>query len=709
MSAAAQISTQTPEERAVPPSELSLQYLKGVGPQAAEALARLGIKSAQDLLRHIPRRWEDRTHFRRVADLQAGEMVTVNGTISAVTTKYPRPKMAITQAMLSDGGTALTLFWFNQPFMERTFKQLMERKTPIVAYGQIRRNGWAFEMQNPEWEELGADGDSLSANRIVPIYALTEGVRQGRLRKLVDLALQTVLPTAREALPPEILLRHKLVGVQTALQNVHFPASEADLYAARRRLIFEEFFLLQTRLARKRRENHHAGDGIAFRLDAQKLQADLREIVPFELTGAQKRAVGEIAADVTSGRAMNRLLQGDVGSGKTMVALAAMLMAIENGYQAALMAPTEILAQQHAIVLRRLLEPMGLAVELSLGSQKEKEKRETRERLLGGQSRLVVGTHALIQEGVDFAKLGMVIIDEQHRFGVLQRQALAKKGHRPHILVMTATPIPRTLTLTLYGDLDVSILDELPPGRKVITTHWKTQDKRSQVYSAAQRLLIEGRQVYVVCSLIEESEKLQAKSATQLAEHIANDVFPQYRVGLLHGQMKSDEKDAIMARFKAHDLDILVSTTVIEVGIDVPNACVIVIEDADRFGLAQLHQLRGRVGRGQHASFCILIAEPKTEIGRARMEIMTETRDGFRIAEEDLKLRGPGEFYGTKQSGLPEFMIADISRDMDILMETRDAAFALIEKDPELARPEHINLKLALAKESTGYELASVS
>ena len=617
--------------------------------------------------------------------------------------------MAITQALLDDGGIALTLFWFNQPFMERTFKALAASRRPIVAYGQIRRNGWAFEMQNPEWEELGEDGDSLSANRIVPVYPLTEGLRQGRVRKMVDFVLQSVLPQIRETLPPDLILQHQLVGVQTALRNVHFPDSEEDLRAARRRLIFEEFFLLQTRLALKRRANHHEGDGIAFTLDADKLRDDLREIVPFELTNAQKRAIGEIAADVTSGRAMNRLLQGDVGSGKTMVALAGMLMALENGYQAALMAPTEILAQQHAIVLRRLLEPMGIAVELSLGSQKEKEKRETRERLLGGQSRLVVGTHALIQEGVDFAKLGFVIIDEQHRFGVLQRQALAKKGHRPHILVMTATPIPRTLTLTLYGDLDVSILDELPPGRKAITTHWKTQDKRSQVYAAAQRLLIEGRQVYVVCSLIEESEKLQAKSAAQLAEHIANDVFPQYRVGLLHGQMKSDEKDSVMARFKAHEIDILVSTTVIEVGIDVPNASVIVIEDADRFGLAQLHQLRGRVGRGEHASFCILIAEPKTEVGRARMEIMTETRDGFRIAEEDLRLRGPGEFYGVKQSGIPEFMIADIVRDMDILTETRDAAFALVEADPELARPEHQGMKLALAGENWGFELATVS
>ena len=684
-----------------------LSFLKGVGPSVAEALARLNLRTAHDLLRHIPRRWEDRTHFRRVADLQAGETVTVRGVVLAVTTKYPKPRLAITQALLDDGGTALTLFWFNQPFMERTFKTLATARKPIVAYGQVRRNGWAFEMQNPEWEELGEDGDALSANRIVPVYPLTEGIRQGRLRKLVDLVLQTVLPQVRETLPPEIILRHQLVGVQAALRNIHFPDSEEDLYAARRRLIFEEFFLLQTRLALKRRANSHDANGITFALDAGKLRDDLRQIVPFELTGAQQRAIGEIARDVTSGRAMNRLLQGDVGSGKTMVALAAMLMAIENGYQAALMAPTEILATQHTLVLRRLLEPMGLAVELSLGSQKEKEKRETRERLLGGQSRLVVGTHALIQEGVDFAKLGMVIIDEQHRFGVLQRQALAKKGSCPHILVMTATPIPRTLTLTLYGDLDVSILDELPPGRKAITTHWKTQDKRNQVYSAAQRLLIEGRQVYVVCSLIEESEKLQAKSATQLAEHIANDVFPQYRVGLLHGQMKSDEKDAVMARFKAHEIDILVSTTVIEVGIDVPNASVILIEDADRFGLAQLHQLRGRVGRGEYASFCILMAEPKTEIGRARMEIMTETRDGFRIAEEDLRLRGPGEFYGTKQSGIPEFMIADIVRDMDILTETRDAAFALVESDPELARPEHQGLKLALAREQTKYELST--
>jgi ATP-dependent DNA helicase RecG len=687
----------------------TLQFLKGVGPQVAATLEKLELRTVGDLLRHLPRRWEDRTHFRPIAEVQGGEFVTVSGKIIAATTKYPKPRVQITEVLLDDDGSALKLLWFNQPYLEKTFKTLQAAGKTIVAYGQARRSGWAIEMQAPEWEEIGEDGDALSANRIVPVYPATEGIRQARLRRMMDTVLQTHGSCVEENLPPDVILRHKLVSAPKALRNIHFPETMADLEAARRRLIFEEFFLLQVLLALRRRANSHEARGIPFTVDPERLRADLAEIVPFQLTGAQQRAITEIGADLSSGRAMNRLLQGDVGSGKTMVALAAMLMAVENGYQAALMAPTEILAAQHAIVLRRLLEPLGHSVELSLGSLGAKEKREVRERLESGQSRLAVGTHALIQEGVEFAKLGLVIIDEQHRFGVLQRQALAKKGQRPHILVMTATPIPRTLTLTLYGDLDVSVLDELPPGRKPITTHWKTQDKRTQVYAAAQRLLNAGDQVYIVCPLIEESEKLQAKSATQLSEHIANDVFPQYRVGLLHGQMKSDEKDSVMARFKAHELDILVSTTVIEVGIDVPNATVIIIEDADRFGLAQLHQLRGRVGRGQNASFCVLLAEPKTEVGRARMEVMTQTRDGFLIAEEDLKLRGPGEFYGTKQSGLPEFLIADILHDMDILTETRETAFQLVEEDPTLKKPANAQLRRALERTRMGFELITVS
>ncbi len=686
-----------------------LQFLKGVGPQGALALGKLNLRTVGDLLRHYPRRWEDRSNFQRVADVQNGEFVSLCGIVIAVSTAYPKPRMALTKVLVDDDGAALTLTWFNQPYLEKTFLALKAARRPIVVYGQARRSGWSLEIQNPEWEEIGEDDATFSTNRIVPIYPATEGVRQTRLRKLVDAALQACLDEIEETLPPDVLLRHRLVGAQNALRQIHFPDSLPELDAARRRLIFEEFFTLQTLLALRRRASSHDARGLSFTVSPERLRDDLKQIVPFALTRAQQRAIDEIGADLSSGRAMNRLLQGDVGSGKTMVALAAMLMAVENGYQAAIMAPTEILAQQHAIVFRRLLEPLGLSVELATGSRGAKDKAGVRERLAGGQSHVAVGTHALIQEGVEFAKLGLVIIDEQHRFGVLQRQALAKKGQRPHILVMTATPIPRTLTLTLYGDLDVSVLDELPPGRKPIATHWKTQDKRSQVYAGAQRFLSEGRQVYVVCPLIEESEKLQAKSATQLSEHIANEVFPQYRVGLLHGQMKPDEKDAVMARFNAHDLDILVSTTVIEVGIDVPNASVIIIEDADRFGLAQLHQLRGRVGRGQHASFCVLMAEPKTEDGRARMAVMTETGDGFKIAEEDLRLRGPGEFYGTKQSGLPEMTIADILRDMDVLLETRETAFALVEADPKLARAENQPLRRSLERSKLGFELITVS
>ena len=705
-----EIAENRPGYRPSEPLNESLQYLKGVGPQLAQVLAKLNLNTVGDLLRHYPRRWEDRSHFVHVEEVQGGEYATLCGTVIAVVTKFPKgPKFSITEALLDDNGSALRLTWFNQPYLERTFKAFAATRRKVIVYGQAKRSGWSVEMQTPDWEEVSEEGDTLSANRIVPVYPATEGVSQKRLRRLVHEAIESCSHLVEEMLPAEIILRHKLVSAPTAIRNIHYPETFAYKDAAQRRLVFEEFFLLQTLLALRRRANSAEAQGIRFRIDPEKLNADIREIVPFELTEAQKRSIREITADLESGRSMNRLLQGDVGSGKTMVALAAMLMAVENGYQAALMAPTEILAQQHAIVLRRLLEPIGMAVELSLGSQTKKEKEAVRERLLGGQSFLAVGTHALIQEGVEFAKLGLVIIDEQHRFGVLQRQALAKKGKRPHILVMTATPIPRTLTLTLYGDLDISILDELPPGRKPIATHWKTPDKHSQVYAAAQRLLSEGRQVYIVCSLIEESEKLQAKSAVQLSEHIATDIFPQYRVGLLHGQMKSADKDAVMACFKKHEIDILVSTTVIEVGIDVPNASVIMIEDADRFGLAQLHQLRGRVGRGEHASFCILIADPKTDVGRARLEVMTQTRDGFKIAEEDLKLRGPGDFYGTRQSGMPELLIGDILRDIDILTETRAAAFALVEGDPEMTKPENRALRRAIERTKTGFDLIGVS
>ncbi len=704
-------ATPPPKERSL---QDSLQYIKGVGPHIAEKLNKLNIRNVETFLRHYPKRWEDRTHFPSMAQVRPGEYVTLCGKVVAVSTRYTRQKLAITEALLDDGLGTVKLIWMNQPYMEKTFRALSSAQKEVVVYGQTKREGWSgssyvLEMQNPEWEELGEDGDTLSANRIVPVYPSTEGLRQGRLRKMFYTTVQEYAPLVEEPLPPEILLRHKLVGVQHAIQQIHFPESQSQLAAARRRLVFEEFFVLQALLALRRRANSHDVSGISFSVNREELQQTLSNIVPFTLTNAQQRAISEIAANVTSGRAMNRLVQGDVGSGKTMVALAALLMAVQNGYQAAIMAPTEILAQQHAFLMSRLLEPIGIHVEVLLGSQTQKQKNRIRDRVITGLAQIVVGTHALIQEGVDFSKLGLVVIDEQHRFGVLQRQALALKGVRPHILVMTATPIPRTLTMTLYGDLDVSILDELPPGRKPIKTHWRSQEKREQVYKGAQTLIDEGRQIYVVCPLVEESEKLQAKSATQLAEHISLEVFPQYRVGLLHGQMRPDEKEEVMAQFKAHELDVLVSTTVIEVGIDVPNASVIIIEDAERFGLAQLHQLRGRVGRGEHASFCILVANPKNDDGVARMEVMTATQDGFRIAEEDLRLRGPGEFFGTRQSGIPEFTIADIFNDMDILAETRETAFQLVEADPKLIRPEHHPLRRALEKLRDNMGMMNVS
>ncbi len=688
-----------------------IQYVKGVGPSFAQTLAKMGLLTIGDVLRHAPRRYEDRTRFRTIIDLLPGETATIHGrVVAAEYVPTSRKNFTLTRVLIDDGTAVAQITFFQQPYLLKTFSEMARAGRWIVVYGQAKRSGFGpIELERVEWEEVSEESDGLSTNRIVPVYPSTEGVSQKRLRRVVDSVLSGFLDAVEEVLPSDVLTHHGLMDPRAALRTVHFPETMERLREGRRRLVFEEFFLLQTGLARRRMVATRDSKGYPFVIDREKLRADLAQIVPFELTGAQQRAVEDIAQDVSSGHVMNRLVQGDVGSGKTIVAVAALFMAVENGCQAALMAPTEILAQQHAIVLRRLLEPAGITVDLAVGSLGQKEKRAVRERLAGGQTRIAVGTHALIQEGIEFAKLGLVIIDEQHRFGVLQRQALHQKGEKPHILVMTATPIPRTLTLTIYGDLDTSIIDELPPGRKPIRTHWKRRNESGGVYSAAQKLLDQGRQVYVVCPLVEESDKLQARAATQLAGQMREEIFPQYRVGLLHGQMKTDEKDDVMRRFKAHELDILVATTVIEVGIDVPNACVIIIEDAERFGLAQLHQLRGRVGRGEHASYCVMIANPKTEDGQARIQIMVETQDGFRIAEEDLKLRGPGEFFGTRQSGLPEFVFGDLIADLPLMDEARRAAFALLARDPNLADPDHAALKRAVERGKLGFELINVS
>ena len=687
--------------------ETEVQYVKGVGTKLAQVLSKLNIYTLGDLLFHLPRRYEDRRHFRKIAHARAGEAITVSGKLVTVDNVKVR-NLTLTKAYLDDGSGVLELVWYNQPYMKDTLNKL--RNSQIVAYGIVKESPYGLQMETPEWEDLpdGADPDSLlSVNRIVPIYPLTEGIRQKRMRQIIWNAVQYA-HLAPEILPRSVRERLGLMPIQQALQQIHFPDDEQMIEPARQRLVFEEFFLMQLGVGLQRLRTRQER-GIAMRIDADRLNEMLHRIVPFELTNAQKRVIHEIWNDMAQPHPMNRLLQGDVGSGKTIVAAAAILAAVDNQYQAAIMAPTEILAEQHYITLHRLFQPLGISVELLVGRLSNKQRQQARERIATGRGMVAVGTHALIQEGVSFARLGLAIVDEQHRFGVLQRAALRDKGIMPHVLVMTATPIPRTLTLTLYGELDVSVIDELPPGRKPVRTYWKTPEERLKVYAGVRKLVEQGRQAYVICPLIDESDKLQVRAAEQMAEHLQKDVFPDLRVGLLHGRMKPAEKEAVMEAFRAGELDILVSTTVIEVGVDVPNAAVIVIEDADRFGLAQLHQLRGRVGRSEHQSYCVLIADPKSEEGQRRMEIMTRTDNGFLIAEEDLRIRGPGEIYGTRQSGMPSFRVADLVKDMRLLEVARQEAFRLLERDPELARPEHTALREAVERFRHRFAIATVS
>ena len=689
--------------------DTEVKFVKGVGPRVMGILKKLNITTAKDLLYHFPRRYEDRTHFARIASLEHGETATICGVVLTADNVKTRGRLVLTKVVVDDGSGCIVLTWFNQQYRKEQFNKLRGRE--VVAYGTAQIGRWGVEIGSPEIEVCSDETDSLSSLRIVPIYPLTEGIFQVHLRKIISGAVELYTELLEETLPEEFLDRLDLVDIRTAIRNIHFPESQESLLAARKRLVFEELFVLQLALAMRKRGIEAPGQGVAFNIPPD-LDAQLKELLPFELTGAQKRVIGEIARDMSRPMCMNRLLQGDVGSGKTAVALAAMMIAVKNGYQAAMMAPTEILAEQHYLGISNLLgdhDLMGIRVDLLTGSLKSKNRRDVTERVASGQTQIVIGTHALIQENVEFRNLGLVIIDEQHRFGVMQRAALTEKGLKPDVLVMTATPIPRTLTLTVYGDLDVSIIDELPPGRKPVKTHWKQVTERRKVYAGVRSLIEQGRQAYVVCPLIEESEKLQVQAATELAEHLQAEIFPDLKIGLLHGGMKSDEKDTVMSAFRAGQIHILVSTTVIEVGVDVRNATVMVIEDAHRFGLAQLHQLRGRVGRGDEQSYCVMICEGNNQDSITRMTTMASTNDGFVIAEEDLKLRGPGEFYGTKQSGMPELTIADIFRDIPILEIARKEAFAIIEKDPGLSSESFARLRKDLLKKYEAFELAAVS
>jgi ATP-dependent DNA helicase RecG len=690
--------TSTPAQRLALTDDV--QWVRGAGPTLAPLLAKLGLHTVYDLLRHAPRRYEDRTRFETIASARHGSPVVIMGRVlSAENVATSRRNFTVTKIVIDDGTGLAQLVFFQQPYLQRTFEKIMKGSGRVTAFGMAKRVGANFpiEMATPEWEDVD-QSDGLSMNRIVPIYPGTEGLPQKRLRRIVENALEGAAPSLKETLPTEIIEGHRLWARERAFRNLHFPADWRSHEEAKRRLVFEEFFLAQTGLALRRIAAHVETGAPRIQTDRDALRDDLATCLPFELTGAQKRAVADIAGDLSSGQPMGRLLQGDVGSGKTAVALAGILMAVKAGYQVALMAPTEILAQQHERVLHEMLRPVDIRVDLAIGSLPQRKKDILHAALASGVSRVVVGTHALIQDAIEFQHLGLVIVDEQHRFGVLQREALRAKGLKPHMLVMTATPIPRTLVMTLYGDLDVSVLDELPPGRKPIKTHWKRSSERFGVYAGVKKLLREGRQAYIVCPLVEESEKLQAKAAKELAVQVSTELLPEFRIGLLHGQMKSAEKESVMIAFKAGEIDALVCTTVVEVGIDVPNACVMVVENAERFGLAQLHQLRGRVGRGEHPSFCVLIGDPKTEDGEGRLSAMVETTDGFKIAEEDLRLRGPGEYLGTRQSGLPDFRFGNLIEDRSIMEAAREAAQKLVASDPSLKLPQHQALRLALSQ-----------
>lgn len=662
-----------------------------LGAQAPRKLASIGIQTYRDLVQHYPKRYEDRRALPHFGTLSDQESVTVVGTIIGRKAVKSKRGMTVVRAFLEDQhGGRVTAVWFNQPWLE---KQLFPNQRIIVS-GKVKRRGRSVDIAAAHHEIDDEGGESLSANRIVGIYGSTQGLSQAYIRRAAYRLLES-LPTLPDHLPKSVLEKFSLVSFDKAVREIHFPTCERELQEATRRIKFDEFFFLELRVLLNRDTTLL---GKQFKVRNRDLKT-FEKALPFEMTGAQARALREILDDMAGAKQMARLLQGDVGSGKTAVAAAALYIAIKNGYQGALMAPTEILARQHYLNLMQYLYPLGIQSELFIGTMSYKERREARERLKSSQVDLAVGTHALIQEGVDFRDLGMVVIDEEHRFGVEQRRKLLHG--LPDVLVMSATPIPRSLALTYYGDLELSIIDELPPGRKPIKTRLVNDSKRRDVYRFAWGEVQKGRQVYLVTPLIDESEALEhIVSTTQMYEDLKLIMPEECRIEMLHGKMTGIEKDEVMESFRRHEFDMLVSTTVIEVGVDIPNASVMIIENAERFGLSQLHQLRGRVGRGEHESYCILVAGDRSKKTQHRLEVIEKYTDGFVIAEKDLELRGPGEIRGTRQSGMPDLILGDLTKDEDIIEKSRDLAKRMLEADPKLEAVWASRLKTELKRRS---------
>lgn len=662
-----------------------VQYVKGIGPKKADKLNKLGIFTLKDLLYYFPRQFEDRNNLKKIAQLEDGEKVTIKAVISSINTFSPKEGMTLTKIDVKDETGSAKLVFFNKSYIKNTFRP----GDSILVFGKVKKKFNNLELTSCELEYL--TNSPKNTCRFMPVYQLTYGVTNKEIMSIIRTVLEDKELIIQEYMPQRIIEKYRLCSIDFAVRNIHSPSSKESLKIALYRIVFEELLILQLGLF-VFKSGRNKEDGIKF-----ETSKDLKKIIsalPFKLTKAQNRALDEIIQDMNLEKIMNRLVQGDVGSGKTVVALLALANCVLNGYQGALMAPTEILAGQHYISLTESLKDFGINVGLLIGSLTKKQKDTVLEQIKNNEIDILIGTHALIEDKVEFNNIGLVITDEQHRFGVMQRSKLSLKGANPDILVMTATPIPRTLALILYGDLDISIIDELPPGRQPIETIAIEKSKRDRAYNNLVRREVEsGRQVYIVCPLVEESEAIEAKSAVELVEELRAEYFHDLRLGLLHGKMKSSEKDEVMRLFKDKEIDILVSTTVIEVGVNVPNATLMIIENAERFGLAQLHQLRGRVGRGSHKSYCVLIYDSKTDVCRQRMAIMEETNDGFKISEKDLAIRGPGEFFGTRQHGLPELKVANLFKHIKILKLAQQEARYILGEDNNLQLKENMALK----------------
>ena len=662
----------------------SVQYIKNVGPSRVKLLNKLNIKTLQDLITYFPRNYEDRGIAKKLSDCKDGEEALIKGVAITKVSENFAGKLKIYRLVIRDGENPCTITWYNQSYVKNIFKI----GNTYNFYGKVDTKLGRYEMKSPIFDESGVNKNT---GKIIPIYPLTYGISQNTIRKIIENGVDEVYGNLEETLPDYIIERYKLMGLNDAIKKVHFPENKNEFARARYRLVFEELLSFQIALLHIKQSYKNDEKGISF--DKNIKMDDVINTLPFKLTNAQLRVLAEINNDMEKKTPMNRLLQGDVGSGKTIVSIIAAYKVVKTGYQAAILAPTAILASQHLENFQKILNKFDIKSELLVSSITKKNKQIIKEKLANGEIDILIGTHAMLEEDVEFKNLGLVVTDEQHRFGVKQRAKIVSKGNNPDVIVMSATPIPRTLALILYGDLDISIINELPPNRKKIDTFAVGKSYEERVNHFIEKQIDEGRQCYIVCPLVEENEEMDLKSVTELAEKLQNETFSKYRVEYLHGKMKPKEKDDIMLRFKNGEIDILISTTVIEVGVDVPNANIMVIENSERFGLAQLHQLRGRVGRGEYKSYCILKFEGKGKVVQERMKIMCQTNDGFVISEKDLELRGSGDFFGTAQHGIPEMKIANLFEDIDVLKTVQDLSNKIMSDDLNLSKPQNERLK----------------